>query len=274
MEEKKYYYMRLKENFFDDESMKILEALPDGYLYSNILLKMYLSSLKYDGRLMLNNLIPYNANMIASITRHQVGTVQKALEIFAELGLIEVLDNGAIYMMNIQNFIGKSSDVADRQREYDRKIALERKETRNLEESLQKSLPEIEIKKELKTELKLNNINYQKIVDMYNETCLSLPKLLKLSEGRKKAIKNLLKDYSEDDIQTVFEKAEDSDFLTGKTGWSGCGFDWLMKPANFLKTLEGNYDNKTKKKEEMKQNKAEEDLNRFYSGVVNWAKGE
>ena len=57
-ESHKYYYMRLKENFFDDEAMKIMEGLPDGYLYSNILLKMYLASLKTEGRLMLNNVIP------------------------------------------------------------------------------------------------------------------------------------------------------------------------------------------------------------------------
>ena len=96
---KKYYYLRLKENFFDDNAMKIMESMPDGYLYSNILLKMYLASLQSDGRLMLNNYIPYNAQMIASITRHQTGTVEKALTIFEQLGLIEILDNGAIRMI-------------------------------------------------------------------------------------------------------------------------------------------------------------------------------
>ena len=148
MADGKYYYIRLKESFFDDESIKILESLPDGYLYSNILLKMYLASLKTEGRLMLNNIIPYNAQMIASITRHQVGTVEKALDIFQQMGLIEILDNGAIYMMNIQNFIGKASTEADRQREYDRKIASERNLVRNLEDSSKKKRTEIEIKKE------------------------------------------------------------------------------------------------------------------------------
>lgn len=122
----KYYYMRLKEDFFNDDAMRVLEASPDGYLYSNILLKMYLASLKTDGRLMLNNIIPYNSNMIAAITGHQVGTVEKALQIFEDLGLIEMLDNGAIYMLNIQNFIGKTSTEADRKREYERRIAREK----------------------------------------------------------------------------------------------------------------------------------------------------
>ncbi|HEO6642402.1 TPA: phage replisome organizer N-terminal domain-containing protein [Streptococcus agalactiae] len=115
---KKYYYLKLKENFFESDEAIILESMPDGYIYSNILLKLYLRSLKNDGLLMFNNLIPYNAQMLATITRHQVGTIEKAIRIFKDLQLIEVLDNGAIYMTNIQNFVGKSSSQADYMRNY------------------------------------------------------------------------------------------------------------------------------------------------------------
>ena len=107
-ENSKYYYMRLKEDFFESEEMVLLETLPDGMLYQNILLKMYCKSLKNEGKLMFNNVIPYNAEMIARITRHQVDIVEKALEIFQQMGIIDILDNGAIYMLNIQNSIGKS----------------------------------------------------------------------------------------------------------------------------------------------------------------------
>lgn len=124
--EKEYFYMRLKEDFFDSQNIKIIEGMPDGYLYSNILLKMYLASLRQRGRLMLNGIIPYNAEMLSSVTGHQVGTVERALRLFESLGIIEVLDNGAIYMMNIQNFIGKSSTEADRKRDYRAKIEAEK----------------------------------------------------------------------------------------------------------------------------------------------------
>ena len=155
---KKYYYLRLKENFFDSDELKILESMKDGYLYSNILLKLYLRSLKNDGRLVVNDRIPYNAEMLASVTGHQVGTIKQALSMFKELGLIEILENGAIYMLDIQNFIGKGSTEADRQRLYDRRISDERKQkkltqSRNLEEILEKSTPEIEI--ELEKEIKI-----------------------------------------------------------------------------------------------------------------------
>ena len=116
MDNKKYYYMKLKENFFDSESMLILESLQDGILYSNILLKMYLKSLKTQGRLMLNDYIPYNSQMIATITRQQVGTVEMALKIFKELGLIEILNDGAIYMNDIELFIGQSSSEGERKK--------------------------------------------------------------------------------------------------------------------------------------------------------------
>lgn len=118
--------MKLKEDFFDSEEMILLETFPDGILYQNILMKMYCRSLKHDGRLMFNDIIPYNADMIAKITRTQVGTVEKALKIFAQMGLIEILDNGAIYMMNIQNFIGESSTEADRKRKYRKQIETEK----------------------------------------------------------------------------------------------------------------------------------------------------
>lgn len=161
---KKYYYLRLKDNFFDSDELKILESMKDGYLYSNILLKLYLRSLKNDGKLVVNDRIPYNAEMLASVTGHQVGTIKQALSMFKELGLIEILENGAIYMLDIQNFIGKGSTEADRQRLYDRRISEERKQkkltqSRNLEEILEKSTPEIEIEleKEIKIEKEINS---------------------------------------------------------------------------------------------------------------------
>lgn len=115
---KKYYYLKLKETFFDTEDMKLLQAMKDGYLYSDILLKLYLQSLRQDGRMMYRGIIPYTSEMIATITRHQVGTVEKAISVLEKMGFIEILDNGAIYMLDIQNFIGQSSSEGDRKRIY------------------------------------------------------------------------------------------------------------------------------------------------------------
>lgn len=164
---KKYYYLKLKENFFESDEAIILESMPDGYIYSNILLKLYLRSLKNDGLLMFNNLIPYNAQMLATITRHQVGTIEKAIQIFRDLQLIEILDNGAIYMTNIQNFVGKSSTDADRKR-------IERSKVKQIGQMstkyVEKSPPEIEIEKGLKLdkelELELEQDKEDRFVDV------------------------------------------------------------------------------------------------------------
>ena len=113
---RKYYYLKLKENYFDDDSIVLLESMQDGVLYSNILLKLYLKSLKHGGRLQLDENIPYTAQMIATITRQQIGTVERALQIFLKLGLVEMLDSGTFYMSNIELLIGQSSTEAERKR--------------------------------------------------------------------------------------------------------------------------------------------------------------
>ncbi|HEL2509766.1 TPA: phage replisome organizer N-terminal domain-containing protein [Streptococcus suis] len=171
---KKYYYLKLKDNFFESDEAIILESMPDGYIYSNILLKLYLRSLKNNGLLMFNDLIPYNAQMLATITRHHVGVIEKAMQIFQQLRLIEILDNGAIYMTNIQNFVGQSSTNADRMRESRRQLQM-----------LNKCTPEIELEKEIELELEQQqeeknaaagvgkNVIFEKLKEAFGEMAIS-----------------------------------------------------------------------------------------------------
>lgn len=128
---KKYYYLKLKDNFFDSEDIKILESMDNGYKYSNILLKMYLKSLKREGLLIFKERIPYNPKMIATVTGHNINDVKQALVLFQEMGLIEMLSNGAIYMMDIQNYIGTSSTEADRIRAYRNEIKAKKEKLLN-----------------------------------------------------------------------------------------------------------------------------------------------
>lgn len=93
---------------------------------------------------------------------------------------------------------------------------------------------------------KPTRVPYQEVVEKFNEICLSLPQVQKLTPARRQAIKGRCSEYSVPEIVDVFRRAENSDFLSGRNGnWNGCSFDWLMKPANFLKVLEGNYENKS-----------------------------
>lgn len=87
-----------------------------------------------------------------------------------------------------------------------------------------------------------SNINYQQIADMYNEICISFPRLTKLSDSRKKAIRARLNQYAIEDFKRLFELAEESSFLKGQNArnWSA-SFDWLIKDSNMAKVLDGNY---------------------------------
>ena len=87
--------------------------------------------------------------------------------------------------------------------------------------------------------------NIQEVVDLYNSICVSYPKVQKVSEKRKEAIRARLKGFTLSEIKTAFENAENSDFLKGKNnrGWRA-NFDWFMNDNNLAKVLEGNYDNK------------------------------
>lgn len=157
---KQYYYIKLKADYFDSDEMIILESMPDGYKYSNILLKFILRSLKNEGKLMFNNKIPFNSTMLSQVTKHSVGDIEKAVRIFEDLHLIEILTNGAIYINNIQEYIGKSSTEADRKRIYRHRINEDKKQLGHLSENCPDiNPPELELKLDLKLkkELKLKN---------------------------------------------------------------------------------------------------------------------
>lgn len=87
--------------------------------------------------------------------------------------------------------------------------------------------------------------DYQNVINLFNSVCVSLPNVQKLTDKRRKAIKNASKLLGDITFDELFAIIEQSDFLTGRSGnWTGCGFDWILKPSNLTKIIEGNYTNK------------------------------
>lgn len=227
---KKYYYLKLKENFYDSEQMIILQNMQDGYLYSDILMKLYLRSLKSDGKLMFSSLIPYTPQVLAQIVRHQVGTVEKALTIFKQLGLIEVLDNGAIYMLDIQNFIGKSSTEGDRKRQYRSKIIEEKKAIGQMSD---KRPPEIEKEIELDIEKEIDiNTKKETTTNIYTFVEENFGRLLTSTEVEK--IQKWLSLFDEEVIKYAFEKSVLAGVRTFRyvegtlNNWQGCNYKTIQ----------------------------------------------
>lgn len=124
-------------------------------------------------------------------------------------------------------------------------------------------------------EVRIDKVNYQLIADMYNDTCVSFPRITTLSDSRKKAIKARLKTYTVDDFKKLFIMAEASNFLKGANNrnWSAT-FDWLIKDNNMTKVLEGNYSNRGSSNNSNSVNKTAEELDDFYNMASNWAESE
>ena len=87
--------------------------------------------------------------------------------------------------------------------------------------------------------------NYKAVVDSYNSLCKSFPKVTKLSERRRKAIRARLKEYSFAELEKAFALAEESEFLKGANNrnWMA-SFDWIISDSNLPKVLEGKYANR------------------------------
>lgn len=150
---KKYYYLKLKDNFFDREEIKVIKGMDKGDTYVCIMLEMYLRSLKREGRLMMTDNIPFNLQTLASVLSRSQDEVKYAIELFTQFGLIEILDTGTMFMSDIQNFIGHGSSEAERKALYRKRIKAEKEALGHCPDERP---PEIEtdIKKEIEKEKK------------------------------------------------------------------------------------------------------------------------
>lgn len=116
MPEKKYYWLKLKRDFFKRHDMQIIEAMPNGKDYVLFYLKLLVESVDHDGELRFSDTIPYNEQMLSTITNTNIDVVRSAMKIFTELNMIEVMDNQTIFMIEVQKMVGCETSVAERVR--------------------------------------------------------------------------------------------------------------------------------------------------------------
>jgi hypothetical protein len=92
-------------------------------------------------------------------------------------------------------------------------------------------------------------------IKKFNDICQDLSKVEKITDERKKKLHKILMDYGDDKYFLALTKVHASDFLSGRAAterpWAST-FDWILKPANFIKIIEGQYDNKAPKLEPIK----------------------
>ncbi len=115
---KRYYWLKLKDNFFEREEIQLIESLPNGKEYILLLLKLMMLSINSEGRLVVKNLFPYNPQMLATITHTNIDTVRSAIDVFIKFGLMSTLDDGTLYMNEVQALLGSETEFAAKKREY------------------------------------------------------------------------------------------------------------------------------------------------------------
>ena len=251
-------WIKITTDIFDDEKILLIESLPDSYAIITVWFKLLcLAGKQNNSGVFMMGRIAYTDKMLATIFRMKETTVTMALHTFQQFGMVEIVDG----VITIPNW-GKhqSLDAYEKRKERDRLYQAERRAAQRALAEGNKSADsspdtssdiaplDKDIDKEEDKELdnKKESITCQQIVDLYHSICTSFPSVRSLSDARKKAIKARLKTYTLDDFRQVFENAEASSFLKGLEGGWKASFDWLIKEANMLKVLEGNYADKPK----------------------------
>ena len=99
-ETKRYYWIKLKEDFFQDDAISWIEEQKDGKECCLFYLKLCLKSLRNQG-------VPYDEKKLAEITSTRLHIVKKSIKLLSEAGLITVMDTGEIQIKEFKNLVDR-----------------------------------------------------------------------------------------------------------------------------------------------------------------------
>ena len=115
-EAKKYYWLKLKRDFFKRHDIRIIEEMPNGKDYILFYLKLLLESIDHEGNLRFSETIPYNEQMLSVVTNTNVDIVRSAMKMFVELNMMDILDDQTIFMTEVEKLIGSEAWSTERSR--------------------------------------------------------------------------------------------------------------------------------------------------------------
>lgn len=282
-------WIKITTDIFDNKKIKLIESMPEGDAIIVIWFKLLMTAgnINDGGNIYFTKDIPYTEQMLSTVFNRPLPVIQLALSTFEKFNMIEFVDD-VIQVSNWQKY--QNIDGLEKIREQTRARVAKHREQKKLECNVtcnatvtqcngtdkDKDIDiDIEIDKD-KEKKKIDKINYQEIVNMYNDICISFPRLTTLSDNRKKAIKARLNIYSVADFERLFNKAEASSFLKGANNrnWSAT-FDWMIKDSNMAKILDGNYDDRTATTGSTQvKSKTAQELDSFYKMAAGWAESE
>ena len=252
-------WIKITTDIFDDEKILLIESLPDAYAIITVWFKLLcLAGKQNNSGVFMMGKIAYTDKMLATIFRMKESTVTMALSTFEQFGMVEIVDG----VITIPNW-GKHQnlDQMENRKEYMRSYMQEYRAKQkaltageanckpnskpNVRQAEEEGEREEERDIEERDTIDRFRSDFSKIIDAWN--ALGLSKVTKIVPGkdRDRLLKARIKEYGVESILEAIEKIKTSDFLMGKNknGWT-IDFDWFIRPNNFPKVLDGNYDNK------------------------------
>lgn len=193
----KYYWLKLKRDFFKRHDIQIIESMPNGKDYILFYLKLLCESVDHNGSLRFSEEIPYNDQMLATITNTNVDIVRNAVKLFVELRMMEVMDDGTFYMTQVEKMIGGETKWAEKKR---------------LQRAKEDNVPQLS--SECPTELELNKEKEKNIDKELFTTTTDEPPML--SEVYR---------YFKEWVDDAINEAEKFHAYNANKGWS-CLPDW------------------------------------------------
>lgn len=147
-EAQKYYWLKLKRDFFKRHDIRIIEEMPNGKDYVLFYLKLLLESIDHEGSLRFSDTIPYNEQMLSVVTNTNIDIVRAAMKLFIDLNMMSICDDQTIYMNEVEKLIGSESKWAEKKR-------LQRAKEDNVPKLSSNCPTELELKSELNKEKEL-----------------------------------------------------------------------------------------------------------------------
>ena len=252
-------WIKITTDMFDNRKIKHLRRLPDG---NNIVL-IWVMLLTMAGRcnaggmIFLTENIAYTPKMLADELGFEENTVRLALEALEQFNMV-VTDTACLRIAGWEEY--QNAEGLDKIREQTKqRVAAHRERQKLLAGNVtcnvtvtQCNATEEEQERDIRNKKEkditaepVKPADVQRIIDSWNSLGLNKVKAINPDTSRYAMLRKRLKDYGVDTIVEGVDKIRNSSFLQGHNnkGWT-VTFDWFIKPDNFQKVIDGNYDDR------------------------------
>ena len=262
-DKERYFWMKLHRGFFRRHDIRVLEKMQNGKELVLLYLKLMAESIDHEGALRFSDVLPYTEDMLASVTDTDPEILHLGLQVFQEFGLLEVLEDGTIWIPGAAKLLDSETYAAKRKREGTKGACGGKlppvggnsaQETESEEETEKETESDTESDAETETETEGLTVPEgtvcrpeaaRRVVEAWNS--LGLQQLVKVTASSKRGqmLLSRIREYGEEAVLEAIDRIRYSSFLKGQNekGWI-ITFEWFVKPNNFTKVLEGNYDDR------------------------------